>query len=61
MSLKTSNYAAYPLQKLTEDILEPSVDPKQWLQECSRAEKKLMLPIQPLHQGDMQDFNDRHD
>lgn len=58
---KSSNFAAYSLTKIIEEMIEPSVDPKEWMQECDRVEKKLLLPIQHLHQGDMQEFNDRHE
>jgi hypothetical protein len=48
--------------KHIEDIMESNINAKEWKKECERVNKRLMLPLQVINEGDeLQDFYTRKD
>ena len=49
------------VEKQTADVLEPSIDSKEWKVECNRVSKQLTMPIKikTSDQGGLEDFYHR--
>ncbi len=53
----------FEIEKCVEDVAMPSIDPKEWREECARVDKQLQLPIKAKDYAsdELQDFFSRRD